>query len=262
VTAFAGEAGLRRILAVVDLLIQAVDEDALLPALLPALLGTIPADSVVWTTRPGPPPPLSYPASLLTADDHAVVDRYRMADPLVRHTTRGPGFPLRRSDLQSLAEWHNLPTYTDVCRRVGGEFQLAMEIPAGSAAQGRRSVCIALNRSSRDFSDDDLAAAVLLRSWLTHALIRLAPESPVLPTPGLGVPGTGTATATPREAAVLDLLVLGLTDQQISRRLGISPRTVDKHLEHAYAKFAVHGRVEAANVWLARRTIGSATPRE
>ncbi|MCZ1010848.1 helix-turn-helix transcriptional regulator [Streptomyces lydicus] len=48
------------------------------------------------------------------------------------------------------------------------------------------------------------------------------------------------------------MLARGLTNQQIARRLAISPRTVDKHLEHAYAKLQVGGRVEAANAWLTR----------
>ncbi|MBF9072037.1 helix-turn-helix transcriptional regulator [Streptacidiphilus fuscans] len=248
-TASAGEVGLRRILAVVDLLIQAVDEDALLPALLPGLLVAIPAENVIWTTRPAPFRSVTYPAGLLTPDDHAVIGRYRTTDPLIRMTTGGPGVPLRRSDLQSWAEWHAQPIYTDVARRIGGEYQLAMELPVGGApasSGNARSVCVALNRTGLDFSDDDVAAAALLRGRIRAALVRLERTGRIDEWSPCG--GAGTAP-TPREAAVLDLLALGLTDQQISRRLGISPRTVDKHLEHVYAKFAVHGRVEAANAW-------------
>jgi DNA-binding NarL/FixJ family response regulator len=71
---------------------------------------------------------------------------------------------------------------------------------------------------------------------------------------------------TRREAAVLDLLARGLTDRQIARRLAISPRTVEKHLEHAYPKLGVHGRVDAATTWLslghgARRGPSAPLPR-
>ncbi|MEJ8646982.1 hypothetical protein WKI65_02595 [Streptomyces sp. MS1.AVA.3] len=51
----AAEAGLRRILAVVDLLIDAVDEETLVPALLPLLLGAVPGDSIIWSPAPAPP---------------------------------------------------------------------------------------------------------------------------------------------------------------------------------------------------------------
>ncbi|MEI5131649.1 helix-turn-helix transcriptional regulator [Streptomyces libani] len=71
-------------------------------------------------------------------------------------------------------------------------------------------------------------------------LHRLAPPTPP-PSP-----------VTHRESAVLALLARGLTNQQIAHRLAISPRTVDKHLEHAYAKLRVSSRVEAANAWLTR----------
>ncbi len=62
-----------------------------------------------------------------------------------------------------------------------------------------------------------------------------------------------TPGITPRESDVLDLLTEGLTDRQIARRLGISPRTVDKHLGHAYSKLEVTGRVAAATRWLLSR---------
>lgn len=51
----AAEAGLRRILAVVDLLIDAVDEESLVPALLPLLLTAVPGDSIVWAPVPAAP---------------------------------------------------------------------------------------------------------------------------------------------------------------------------------------------------------------
>ncbi len=49
---------------------------------------------------------------------------------------------------------------------------------------------------------------------------------------------------------MLDLVVEGFTDRQIARRLGVSPRTVDKHLEHVYSKLDVHGRVAVTTRWL------------
>ncbi|WP_042406138.1 helix-turn-helix transcriptional regulator [Streptacidiphilus carbonis] len=233
-------AGLRRILAVIDLLLDAVDEETLLPVLLPMLLQAVPGDTLTWSVRtPTGRRPIATPAGLFGPDAVHSFYLHAASDPLFRHTDTGSGVPLRRSDLQSLTEYHRLATYAEVLGPVGAEYQLAMAFPAGHARSGRRTVCLAVNRSSSDFADADVAWASLLRARLTHALERIAPPLPM------------PAGVTAREAAVLDLLAQGLTDQQISRRLQVSARTVDKHLEHAYAKLRVHGRVDAATTWLA-----------
>jgi DNA-binding CsgD family transcriptional regulator len=55
---------------------------------------------------------------------------------------------------------------------------------------------------------------------------------------------------TTREVAVLRSVATGMSDKQAARALGVSPRTVGKHLEHIYAKLGVAGRTEAAvQVW-------------
>ena len=50
---------------------------------------------------------------------------------------------------------------------------------------------------------------------------------------------------THRECDVLDRLASGETDRQIAARLGVSPRTVHKHLEHVYRKLGVATRTAA-----------------
>lgn len=52
-------------------------------------------------------------------------------------------------------------------------------------------------------------------------------------------------TLTTREREILVLLAEGLTTQQIGRRLGISPRTVETHVAKLYRKLAVRTRVQA-----------------
>ncbi|MFI6326409.1 response regulator transcription factor [Nonomuraea sp. NPDC050556] len=51
---------------------------------------------------------------------------------------------------------------------------------------------------------------------------------------------------TKRESAVLRLVAQGLTNGQIARRLEISPRTVEKHVENARGKLGAANRTEAA----------------
>ena len=47
---------------------------------------------------------------------------------------------------------------------------------------------------------------------------------------------------TEREADVLRLVVEGLTARQIATRLGLSPRTVENHVQHVLRKLHLHSR--------------------
>ena len=55
----------------------------------------------------------------------------------------------------------------------------------------------------------------------------------------------GRANLTHREREVLGLLVDGLLQSDIARRLHISDKTVSKHIEHILAKLNVHTRAQA-----------------
>jgi DNA-binding CsgD family transcriptional regulator len=55
---------------------------------------------------------------------------------------------------------------------------------------------------------------------------------------------------TRREAEILSLACRGASNSQIAGRLVLSARTVEKHLENAYAKLAVHSREEAVALLL------------
>jgi DNA-binding NarL/FixJ family response regulator len=52
---------------------------------------------------------------------------------------------------------------------------------------------------------------------------------------------------TPRETEVMNLFARGMTGRQVARKLGISERTVNKHVEHVYAKLNVTNRIAALN---------------
>jgi len=55
---------------------------------------------------------------------------------------------------------------------------------------------------------------------------------------------------TPREADVLHWAMLGKTNRDIADILGMSPRTVNKHLEHVFDKLGVETRTAAARIAL------------
>ncbi len=56
---------------------------------------------------------------------------------------------------------------------------------------------------------------------------------------------------TEREVQVLRWVACGKTNRDIGDILGLSPRTVNKHLEHVYVKLGVETRTAAASVALA-----------
>ena len=63
-----------------------------------------------------------------------------------------------------------------------------------------------------------------------------------------------TAALTPRETEVLSWVAKGKTNRDVGDILGLSPRTVNKHLEHVFEKLGVETR--AAATALASRELG------
>lgn len=61
-----------------------------------------------------------------------------------------------------------------------------------------------------------------------------------------GAAGGQVPGITPREAEILGLVAIGLTNQEIAERLIVSVRTVETHLGNVYSKIGVRGRAEAA----------------
>lgn len=59
-----------------------------------------------------------------------------------------------------------------------------------------------------------------------------------------GRPASGWESLTPAERDVIRLVCEGLPNKTIAARLFVSPRTVQSHLTHVYAKLAVSSRVQ------------------
>ena len=76
----------------VDLLRDATAEAALMPALLPALLRVVPADSVICAVQsPTAPATWTSPVELLTPAAAMEFEQHAADDPLVTHTRAGSG---------------------------------------------------------------------------------------------------------------------------------------------------------------------------
>jgi DNA-binding CsgD family transcriptional regulator len=54
----------------------------------------------------------------------------------------------------------------------------------------------------------------------------------------------------PRQSEILSLIADGYSDKQIARRLGMSARTIDSHLQRLYQRYDVHSRAAIVAKWL------------
>jgi HD-GYP domain-containing protein (c-di-GMP phosphodiesterase class II) len=96
---------------------------------------------------------------------------------------------------------------------------------------------------------DPAQAVELIGAEVSAGRLDAASVEAVITAAGERVPGgrgfARPADLTNREAEVLRLLALGMTNKQIADRLEISSKTVGHHLERAYSKADVHTRAAA-----------------
>jgi DNA-binding CsgD family transcriptional regulator len=126
---------------------------------------------------------------------------------------------------------------------IGGVQQLSMPYLV-DPVRGRH-LAIVVGRNGSDFSDDDLEVARLLQSALKALQVQADILGDANPAHPRAVP---TPALTGRELSVLQLLADGYTADGIARRLGNSPRTVEKHLQNLYRKLEVNDRLRAVLV--------------
>jgi hypothetical protein len=159
----------------------------------------------------------SSPGASISKADREAFDRYFAEHPLVRYhsATRGAGSH-RISDSLPTDAFRETPLYNDYYRRIGIDHVIAVPLYVDRGLL----VSFVLNRKGRDFSDREKALLDLVREPLA-ALYRHALS---------------------RERALQSLPV---TDRQIAEILGMSPRTVQKHLQHIYEKLGVETRTAA-----------------
>jgi DNA-binding NarL/FixJ family response regulator len=58
---------------------------------------------------------------------------------------------------------------------------------------------------------------------------------------------------TRRQAEILELVAAGLSDKEIGSRLGVSPRTIQSHMDRLYLQHGFHKRTAAVAAWLRER---------
>lgn len=118
-------------------------------------------------------------------------------------------------------------------------FEQQLSIPYRLEGAFHRAYVLA--RGGEDFSDEDVELSRRLQPLL-ELLERQRAVLRSQANPGEHLDLTG------RELSVLALLAEGRTAVAMASRLGISPRTVHKHLENLYRKLGVRDRLEAVLV--------------
>jgi DNA-binding CsgD family transcriptional regulator len=181
---------------------------------------------------------------------------YAFQNPLVaRYMETLDGRAYRFSDVTTPAEYHRLDLYREVYGPMGVEHQIAFTLPATPG----RILAIALSRRDPDYSDaerDRINAArpFLIQAWrnaIEHTALR---DEVAARGRGPHLPAAAAAGAfaehglTARETDVLVLVARGRSNRDAAAILDISPRTVQKHLEHCFRKLGVGDRSAAAEV--------------
>jgi DNA-binding CsgD family transcriptional regulator len=134
------------------------------------------------------------------------------------------------SDFCSTRQWHSTGMYNDYVRLWGAEHEILLCLPAGHMRTAR----LILSRGpGQDFTERDRALLILLRPHLHQAYLEAEHRR------------RPTLQLTPRHWELLRLVAAGYTNAQIARRLGVTEKTVGKHLENIYTRLQVSSRTAA-----------------
>lgn len=188
------------------------------------------------------------PADWLTLERVDIFGRLVGENPLVTHYMRtGDGQPLRFSDFVTHRRLHRLELYNQLYRPMGVEHQLAFVLPSPPG----EVIGIALNRRRSDFTDDEAAMLDLLRAPLRACYERLVERERLAKRLSAYEDDGGLTAAacalglSERQLKVLRSVRRGASNAEIAMNLGISRRTVEKHLQNAYVLLDVTSRTQA-----------------
>jgi DNA-binding CsgD family transcriptional regulator len=157
--------------------------------------------------------------------------------PICRHQQAYRDFSaIRTSDVMTMRRLVRTRAYAEWFRPYG----ITAELECGIADSRVRTRTFILDRCGGDFSGRDVAVLELLRPHLA----RIRESSDLRRAVGTPEPAE-LERLTAREAEILELVALGLSNAAVAERLWISPGTVKKHLDNVYAKLGVANRTAA-----------------
>jgi len=210
---------------------DAADRAAFVAAVLEGLRSLIPCELTSYNeVRPASRTisTVALPASVLPPDTTPFTRHYRDHPLFLHQMQTGDGSPRRITDMTSMRTFSGTGLFSELYRPARIRWEIAMTLPAPPGTVR----CVTLDRQGRDFADRDLELLQLVRPYLVDAQRQ--------------IDAAGNVRLNPRELDVLSLVARGKTNREIGAVLHISPRTVQKHLEHVYDKLGVRRRAGAA----------------
>ena len=238
-----GARDLDAVIDAADRVVASTELDELRRVTVEVLGGLVESPLVAWNEvcgRTGRIEAVTFPAidPTLHADLGRAFTRHIADHPVINHhRTTADLRPWAISDFIELGAFRRTGLYSEFYRPLGANDQLSFILPAKELIVG-----IALNTAGPPISDRQRTFCRLLQPilWQTyrHLRARLGDSRAVadlLERRGL----------TPREVEVIMLVRTSVPSKLIALRLGISPRTVEKHVEHALRKLGVASRLQA-----------------
>lgn len=159
-------------------------------------------------------------------ESHPVLEACGLIDNLRLHRE-----VMSLTDFKSERELRNVPIWHEAYRHVEAQHQMVAQF----AANETRGVTLTVN-ASKPFRDEQRVMLAILRDHFEIACRRLVMPQPVAATDG------NQPLLSKREREVLPHLLNGKTNPEIGTILGISPRTVEKHVAKVLEKYGVETR--------------------
>ena len=159
--------------------------------------------------------------------------------PLARYYAEtGDNAALTVSDLLDERTWLSSETFSELRQTSGATRHIGLPLnTAGSLTRG-----FVIGRGGIDFTTGEREYVRRLQPLLTRADAHLR-ELRRWRAQDADIQAADEFRLTPRELTVLSLLADGSTAEAIGRRLGISPRTVHRHLDNLYRKLGTSDRL-------------------
>ncbi|MCF8011091.1 MAG: helix-turn-helix transcriptional regulator [Clostridiales bacterium] len=173
---------------------------------------------------------------------------YRIDD--IRARAFNQPFPARSSDIMFYKEWDKKEYFCDFMKANDFYYQLKADIHYKDELLS--SISLLRNKKSGDFTDKELFYISLLRPHLgnhMYKLMILKKQEKALKDHGLQISqiidqNQKRYKLSNRETDVIELVIKGLTTEEISDKLHISRETVRKHFKNIFSKSTVRNKTE------------------
>ncbi|WP_241518714.1 LuxR C-terminal-related transcriptional regulator [Streptomyces sp. CB03238] len=243
---YLGKADYERMLDLAVALLESHQPDTLRQLIAQELLRALDGTVLItkdeeWTPSSGAVAAWHRDAPAPTELDDRTSQYVRAGYPFASHYAIRPNRgPRTAAQLAGDRVWPHSETASAMRRSFGTRHMLGLPLPdPHGSVRG-----FVVHRAGTDFDTQDLLYATRVQPLLSAAV---AQYRLLTRWRQGGVPGTPTTPCglTPRETAVLLTLAEGLPATAIARRLGVSVRTVHKHLQNLYRKLDTVDRLGA-----------------